>query len=83
MKPKQYTIRQVPEHIDQALRRKAQRKGISLNQLLLDTLAEGVGVAEDAARYHDLDSLAGTWKPDKTFDKSLESFSKVDPSDWK
>ena len=80
MKNRQYTIRQVPPHIDEALRRKAKRKGQSLNQLLLDSLAASVG--EEAARYNDLDELAGTWKTDKAFDEAIESFNKVDPRDW-
>ncbi|MCB1120326.1 MAG: hypothetical protein KJT03_02155 [Verrucomicrobiae bacterium] len=81
MKENQYTIRRVPAHLDEALRRKAKRKGQSLNQVLLDTLAESVG--EDAARYHDLDPLAGTWKTDKAFDDAVKAFDKVDPDDWK
>ena len=81
MKKSQYTIRQVPPQVDQALRRKAKRKGVSLNQMLLETLTESVG--EEAARYHDLDELAGTWKQDKAFDKAVEAFDKIDPNDWK
>ncbi len=82
MKEKQYTIRGVPAPLDAALRRKAKRKGQSLNKVLLDSLAESAGVAEDAARYHDLDSLAGSWKQDKAFDDALRSFESVDPGDW-
>ncbi len=82
MKKKQYTVRQVPAPLDAALRRKAKRKGQSLNQVLLDTLAESVGVGEEAARYHDLDALAGTWKKDKAFDDAVKAFDQVDPKDW-
>jgi len=82
MKKGQYTVRQVPASLDAALRRKAKRKGQSLNQVLLDTLAESVGVSEEAARYHDLDALAGTWKSDKAFDDAVKVFDKVDPEDW-
>lgn len=81
MKSNQYTIRQVPPHLDEALRRKAKRKGLSLNQVLLDSLAESVG--EEATRYHDLDNLAGTWKTDKAFDDAMKAFDKIDPNDWK
>lgn len=83
MKRNQYTIRQVPIHLDEALRRRAKRKGQSLNQVLLDSLAESVGVGEEAAKYHDLDTLAGTWKTDKAFDDAMTAFEKVDPDDWK
>ena len=81
MKESQYTIRRVPSHLDEALRRKAKRKGQSLNQVLLDSLAESVG--EEAARYHDLDELAGTWKTDKAFENAVKAFDKIDPDDWK
>lgn len=81
MKHRQYTIRNIPPHLDAALRRKAQQKGTSLNQVLIDSLAASVG--EGAARYHDLDELAGSWQADKAFDDAVESFNKVDPEDWK
>jgi len=67
MKKGQYTVRHVPASLDAALRRKAKRKGQSLNQVLLDTLAENLGVGEEAARFLDLDALAGSWKKDKAF----------------
>ena len=81
MKESQYTIRRVPAHLDEALRRKAKRKGVSLNQVLLESLAESVG--EEAAKYHDLDELAGSWKTDKAFDNAVKAFDKIDPDDWK
>jgi len=81
MKRSQYTIRHVPAQVDEALRRKAKLKGVSLNQMLLETLSQSVG--EEAARYHDLDELSGAWKQDKAFDDALAAFDKVDPDDWK
>ena len=81
MKNRQYTIRQVPPHLDEALRRRAKLKGVSINQVLLDSLAESVG--DDAARYHDLDDLAGTWNADKAFEDAVDTFNKVDSEDWK
>jgi hypothetical protein len=60
---------------------RAKIKGQSLNQVLLDSLAESVD--EEAARYHDLDELAGSWKPDKAFDDAVKAFDKVAPNDWK
>ena len=81
MKESQYTIRRVPAHLDEALRRKAKRKGVSLNQVLLESLEESVG--EEAAKYHDLDALTGSWKTDKAFDNAVKAFDKIDPDDWK
>ena len=81
MKRSQYTIRQVPDHVDRALRQKAKRKGLSLNQVVLETLAQSVG--EDSAKYHDLDALCGTWKQDKFFDDAMGAFDEIDDEAWK
>ena len=81
MKKSQYTIRQVPPHVDEALRHKAKFTGKSLNQVLLDSLARSVG--EEASCYHDLDELAGSWKTDRAFDNAVKAFAKIDPGDWK
>jgi len=80
MKSRQYTIRNVPHDVDRALRNKARQRGVSLNQVLLDSLARSV--SESAGRHHDLDELAGTWKADKAFDEAVEAFGQVDPKDW-
>ena len=83
MKGLQYTIRKVPRNVDDALRRRAKQTGKSLNQVLLESLRESAGVSEEAARYSDLDDLAGTWKNDKAFEEAIRSFEKIDQDDWK
>ena len=80
---KQYTVRSVPDPVDRALRRKARLEGKSLNQAALDALAAGSGVAESPMLYHDLDSLAGSWKEDEAFDAALAAIDRVDPEPWK
>ena len=79
----QYTIRKVPRNVDEALRRRAKQAGKSLNQVLLESLRESAGVSKEAARYNDLDDLAGTWKNDKAFEEAIRSFEKIDQDDWK
>ena len=79
----QYTIRKVPRNVDEALRRRAKQAGKSLNQVLLESLRESAGVSEEAARYNDLNDLAGTWKNDKAFEEAIRSFEKIDQDDWK
>ena len=79
----QYTIRQVPKAVDDALRQLAVREGTSLNTAALDALRVGSGAGADHVQRHDLDHLAGTWVPDPAFDKALEAFEAIDEGLWK
>lgn len=83
MNKKQYTIRQIPDNLDIALRSKARLLGKSLNKVLLESLAQGLGVHEESAKYHDLDYLAGSWKDDPAFEEALKDFEKIDEDSWK
>jgi hypothetical protein len=78
----QYTIRNVPERVDEALRRLAVREGTSLNTAVLDAIEAGAGVDEGGVRRHDLDELAGTWVRDDAFDKVQETFEAIDEGLW-
>jgi len=79
----QYTIRNVSEKVDDALRRLAVRESASLNTVALEALEVGAGVEEQSVRHHDLDELAGTWVQDDAFDKVIEAFEVVDEDLWK
>jgi plasmid stability protein len=79
----QYTIRSVPPEVDNALRRRAELEGKSLNTVALEILAEGLDLEGSAMEYNDLDDLVGTWKEDPGFDEALAEFEKIDDADWK
>ena len=80
----QYTVRNIPEHVDRALRRKASEERKSLNQVLRDALIREAGVVEPSTRlYTDLDSLAGTWADDPGFDETIRAQDQVDESLWR
>ncbi|MBM3888929.1 MAG: hypothetical protein FJ388_07350 [Verrucomicrobia bacterium] len=79
----QYTLRKVPRAVDATLRRRAQREAKSLNEVALEALAAGAGIGSAAAKFHDLDSLAGTWREDSEFDKALTQQDRVDAGLWK
>lgn len=79
----QYTIRNVPEKVDEVLRRLAVREGESLNASALAALKAGAGVAENAVRHHDLDMLAGSWVQDDRFDQAQKAFESIDADLWK
>jgi hypothetical protein len=80
---KQYTVRNVPAHVDQALRRRARRAGKSFNQLLVETLSEAAGAGQ--RRYDDLDFMVGSMsKPDaEAIGREVVAQRKVDPALWR
>lgn len=80
--PVQYTIRGVPADVDLALRRKAHRRKISLNRLLVEELIKSVGEAPEPS-HRSLRALAGRWKEDTQFDRALEDQRKIDWSLWR
>jgi hypothetical protein len=57
------TIRGVDENLHTALKREADQRGISLNQLILILLEETMCVVNSRSQppFDDLDHMAGTW----------------------
>lgn len=78
----QYTIRGVPLDVDQALRRKAQRRKISLNRLLTEELVRSTDIASEKP-HRSLRALAGQWKDDPEFDRVLADQRKIDRELWR
>jgi hypothetical protein len=70
-KSMQYTIRDIPDALDKALRQTARQQGKSLNEVVIKTLARGAGISGDRARQRDLADIAGTWRKDPAFDSAL------------
>lgn len=81
-KASQYTIRGVSARTDGMLREMAGERGVSLNTLALSLLDAAAG-ADDAARHHDLDALAGAWVADAACDQALRAFDRIERSLWK
>jgi plasmid stability protein len=79
----QYTIRNVPDTLDEALRRAARERGKSLNEVAIEALARGVGITQDRRRQRDLSGMAGTWREDPAFDSALADQDTVDEEMWK
>jgi hypothetical protein len=78
----QYTIRNVPEYLDAALRGKARKQGKSLNEVAVEALASGAGIGEGPRRRRDLKGIAGSWRRDPAFDKALAAQDAIDPAMW-
>jgi plasmid stability protein len=79
----QYTIRNVPDLLDEALRRSAREQGKSLNEVAIEALARGAGLSEQRSRQRDLSDVAGTWRKDPAFDAALAAQDAIDEELWR
>ena len=82
-RPRQYTIRGVPESVDRVLRDRARKTGKSLNQAALDALFRGVGVDTPPKVHTDLDHLIGKWEDDPEFERAIADQDLVDEKLWR
>jgi plasmid stability protein len=78
----QYTIRNVPEYLDAALREAARRQGKSLNEVAVLALVRGAGLGESLRRKRDLGDLAGSWREDAAFNSALAAQDTIDDGMW-
>lgn len=78
----QYTIRNVPETVDSALRKAARTQGKSLNEMAIEALTRGAGLTGQSIRQRDLADIAGTWREDPAFDRALATQDAVDEELW-
>ena len=80
------TLRNIPPRLQEAIRRRAGRDGLSLNKAVLRMLEEAAGQRNTTRRelHHDLDHLAGTWSAEEAaaFDTALVEQRRVDPELW-
>lgn len=78
----QYTIRNIPETLDEALRRAARERGKSLNEVAIEALARGAGIVEERSPQRDLGDIAGTWHKDAAFDDAVAAQDTIDEEMW-
>jgi hypothetical protein len=79
----QYTIRGIPPTVDVALRERARAAGKSLNEVAIEALTEGAGVAGTPRQRRNFDHIAGTWQEDKAFDEAIADQDRIDEDLWK
>jgi hypothetical protein len=79
----QYTIRRIRRALDNAIRERARVTRKSLNEAVVDALAEGAGVKGSPRKRRDLGDIAGSWKLDKAVDAALADQNRIDPELWK
>lgn len=79
----QYTLRNVPPLLDEALREKAREEGKSLNEVTIEALLVGVGLAGQPVKRRDLSDIAGSWVDDPATDEILQEQRRIDPELWR
>lgn len=79
----QYTIRFVPAAVDRAVRERARATRSSLNAVLIEALAAGIGIGRVPTVHSDLDELVGTWVEDKAFDEAMAAQDQIDEAAWR
>ena len=79
---RQYTIRDVPEDVDRALRRRAKELGKSINRVALEALATAAG---QEVQRRDLSFIAGSMSPREAdrVDEEVRRQRKIDPDLWR
>ncbi len=85
MKP--ITLRNLPDEVARAIRKKAETDGTSLNKAVIGLLEErvlGAPKKNNRALHHDFDKFAGTWTAEEAerFDKILAELRQIDPEVW-
>lgn len=79
----QYTIRNVPDYLDNVLRDAAREQHKSLNEVMVEALARGAGVADRRVRQRDLSDIVGTWQEDPVFDSAVADQRRIDEDMWR
>jgi hypothetical protein len=79
----QYTIRNIPNALDESLRKAARVQGKSLNEIAIEALARGAGITGEPRQQRDLSDIAGTWRKDAAFDRALADQDTIDKEMWK
>lgn len=80
---KALTIRNLPAPVAEALEREKRRRGLSLNQTVIELLSQGLGVG--SPRSNGLAALAGTWSEAefRRFEEATAPFGAIDPDLWR
>lgn len=78
-----YTLDNVPEELDSALRALAAAEHKSPEQTILDALARGLGLSEPAQKRRDLSGIAGARTIDERTRAAFEEQRRIDPELWK
>lgn len=79
------TVRKLPADLAKALERDKKRRGTSLNQTVIELLAQSLGIDPSAERSNGLKRLAGTWtdRQLKSSTKAISTTESIDEELWR
>ena len=84
---KSITVHALDDQLAAQIKRRAQERSISMNELMKQLLAEGLGLKVPTVPPHqdDFAVFSGTWTEEQawTFDARAAGTARVDPEDWK
>jgi hypothetical protein len=78
----QYTIRNIPEPVDQVIRKRQQQTGKSFNQTVVDLLSLQTFGAEQPPQERGFDWLFAANTLDSSFDEAIKDISRIDGELW-
>lgn len=86
MSSSNFNLRGISTEVMSLLKQEAKQHHISVNLLIIRIIEQGIGFSRPVkrTRFHDLDSLAGTWteKEGKAFEENTKFFEKIDSEIW-
>lgn len=77
-----YTIRNIPPELDSVLRSEAEKKGKSLDQVIVEALMRAFGLDGSDALRRDIGFLVGSWDGDPEVERALEAQRQIDSELW-
>lgn len=82
---KHLTIRNLPDDLGRALEEEKQRRGISLNQTVIELLSQRLGLAKPGRRDNGLGKFAGGWSEEdlRELEEATAMFETLDDSLWR
>jgi hypothetical protein len=78
----QYTIRNIPEPLDQVIRKRAATSGKSFNQTVVDLLSLQTFGSIDPQLDENFDWLFGSMGADPGFDEAIKDQSRIEQDMW-
>ena len=78
----QYTIRNIPEPVDQVIRKRAASSGKSFNQTVIDLLSLQTFGTIEPQPDDNFDWLFGSMSLDDGFDETIKDMSRIEKDMW-
>lgn len=81
----QMTLRQIPDRVEDRIRKLSAKNNESINKTTLKLLMKATGCDSSKRKKRDLAKLAGTWstKDAREFEETVKIFDQVDEELWK